>query len=172
MSNIFCEKSWKCAQLTTFYKNFGFLSTFFCEKSPKMFKTEIILANVAFFVKVISGKKCCCYRSAGACPPRSLKRNEKRPQPKRPRTFAVNTEARRGKPARMRVWHARAQALRCAARFSTFHRSAGACPPRSTDLNENRPQPGGHGRFLFRPRYGEGQALALRFGGTVWIATK
>ena len=35
-------------------------------------------------------------RSAGACPPRSLRRNKKRPQPKRPRTFPVNTGARRG----------------------------------------------------------------------------
>ena len=33
--------------------------------------------------------------------------------PQRPRTFAVKTEAWRGKPARMRVWHARALALRC-----------------------------------------------------------
>ena len=138
----------------------------------QMFKTDFILANVAFFVKVISGKKCCCYRSAGACPPRSLKQNEKRPQPKMPWTFSVQTEAWRGKPARLRVWQARAQALRFAARFSTFHRSAGACPPRSLRRNEKHPQPGGHGRFLFRPMHGEGQALALRFGSTVWIATK
>ena len=30
----------------------------------------------------------------------------------------------------------------------------------------------GHGRLLLRPRHGEGQALALRFGGVVRIATK
>ena len=35
-------------------------------------------------------------RSAGACPPRSLNRSEKRPQPKKPWTFAVTTGARRG----------------------------------------------------------------------------
>ena len=70
----------------------------------QMFKTDFILANVAFFVKVISGKKCCCYRSAGACPPRSLRRNEK------------------------------------------------------------HPQPGGHGRFLFRLMHGEGNPLACACG--------
>ena len=74
----------------------------FTRKIAKMFKTGFILANVVFFVKVISRKKRCCYRSAGACPPRALKQNEK------------------------------------------------------------RPQPGGHGRLLLRPRHGEGQALALR----------
>ena len=35
-------------------------------------------------------------RSAGACPPRSLKQNEKRPQPKRQWTFAVTIVAWRG----------------------------------------------------------------------------
>ena len=80
--NVFSEKSKKNAN--------------YREKLPKTSKTEFILANVAFFVKVISGKKRCCYRSAGACPPRSLKQNEKRPQPKMPRTFAVKTEAWRG----------------------------------------------------------------------------
>ena len=43
-----------------------------------------------------------------------------------------------------------------------YYRSAGACPPRSTDLGEKRPQPRDHGCFLLRPVHGEGQALALR----------
>ena len=44
-----------------------------------------------------------------------------------------------------------------------FFRSAGACPPRSTDRNEKRPQPRDYGRLLSRPTHGEGQALALRW---------
>ena len=43
-----------------------------------------------------------------------------------------------------------------------YYRSAGACPPRSTDLGEKRPQPRDHGCFLLRPVHGERQALALR----------
>ena len=43
------------------------------------------------------------------------------------------------------------------------YRSAGACPPRSLNRNEKRPQPRGHGRFLPRSMHGEGQALALRW---------
>ena len=43
-----------------------------------------------------------------------------------------------------------------------FHRSAGACPPRSLCRNEKRPQPQRHGRLLSRSIHGEGQALALR----------
>ena len=39
---------------------------------------------------------------------------------------------------------------------NVISRSAGACPPRS----------------FGRPQHGEGQALALRFGGAVWITTK
>ena len=35
-------------------------------------------------------------RSAGACPPRSLRQNANRPQPKGPWTFAVTPGARRG----------------------------------------------------------------------------
>ena len=34
---------------------------------------------------------------------------------------------------------------------------------RTFDLNEKRPQPGGHGRLLLSLAQGEGQALALRF---------
>ena len=60
----------------------------------------------------------------------------------------------------------------CAAAKRHGYRSAGACPPRSLKQNEKRPQPGGHGRLLLRPRHGEGQALALRFIGAVRIATK
>ena len=33
VKHFFRENWWKCSQLTTFYKNFGFLSTFFYEKS-------------------------------------------------------------------------------------------------------------------------------------------
>ena len=43
-------------------------------------------------------------------------------------------------------------------------RSAGACPPRSTDLGGKRSHPRDHGRLLLRPVHGEGQALALREG--------
>ena len=87
-----------------------------------MFKTEFILANVAFFCQgYFAKKKRCCYRSAGACPPRSTDRNENRPQPKGPGRFLLRPKHGEGQ----------ALALRCAARFSTFHRSAGACPPRS-----------------------------------------
>ena len=43
------------------------------------------------------------------------------------------------------------------------YRSAGACPPRSSDLHEKRPMPRGRGRFLSRSLHGEGQALALRW---------
>ena len=35
-------------------------------------------------------------RSAGACPPRFLKQNENRPQPKKPWTFFETTDAWRG----------------------------------------------------------------------------
>ena len=43
-------------------------------------------------------------------------------------------------------------------------RSAGACPPRSLDLRENRtPRP------FPRPRHGEGQALALREGAAFFF---
>ena len=48
-------------------------------------------------------------RSAGACPPRSLALREKRT---RTQAVSLSIVAWRGKPARMRVWHARAQALR------------------------------------------------------------
>ena len=43
-----------------------------------------------------------------------------------------------------------------------FYRSAGACPPRSSELHEKWPQPRTHGHFLSRPMQCEGQALALR----------
>ena len=39
------------------------------------------------------------------------------------------------------------------------YRSAGACPPRTTDLGGKRPQPRVHGRSLLRSARGEGQAL-------------
>ena len=48
--------------------NFGFLSTFFCEKPPKMFKTDFILANVAFFVKIISRKNAAATVARGPVP--------------------------------------------------------------------------------------------------------
>ena len=44
----------------------------------------------------------------------------------------------RGKPARMRVWHARAPALRYA-RPPLFHRRARACPSPCLDLHEKWP---------------------------------
>ena len=50
----------------------------------------------------------------------------------------------------------------CAAGKRCCSRSAGACPPRFSDLGEKRPQPRDHGRFLSRSTHGEGQALALR----------
>ena len=108
--------------------NFAFFVKLFLREIAKNVKTGSILANFAFFVKVISQKKRCCYRSAGACPPRSTNLNENRPQSKRPWTFAVKTEAWRG-PV---------------------------------------PRPTVKGEFWL----GEGQALALRFGGAVWIAEK
>ena len=77
-----------------------------------MFKTEVILANFTFFVKVISRKN------------------------------AAATVAR------------------------------GPVPRDRSNETKNVRSPKDHGRFLVRPRRGEGQALALRFGGTVWIATK
>ena len=43
-----------------------------------------------------------------------------------------------------------------------FYRSAGACPPRASELHEKWPQPRTHGHFLSRSMPGEGQALALR----------
>ena len=92
------------------------------EKSPKMFKTDFILANVAFFVKVSSRKKRCCYRSAGACPPRSLKQNEKRPSLRGHGRFLRHPRHGEGQ----------ALALRVAARF----------PPPSRDanwLNQDKP---------------------------------
>ena len=61
-----------------------------------MFKTEFILANVAFFVKVISRKKNAAATAARGTGPRDLSQNEKRPQLKRPRTFTLKTKARRG----------------------------------------------------------------------------
>ena len=49
------------------------------------------------------------------------------------------------------------------------YRSAGACPPRSTDLGEKRPQPRNHEWLLSRPTRGEGQALALREGEVLFV---
>ena len=43
-----------------------------------------------------------------------------------------------------------------------FYRSAGACPPRASELREKWPQSRTHGHFLSRSMHGEGQALALR----------
>ena len=51
-----------------------------------------------------------------------------------------------------------------AARAALNNRSAGACPPRSADLGEKRPQPRDPGWLLRRSVHGEGQALALRYG--------
>ena len=40
----------------------------FTRKIDKNFKTGVILAHFDFFLKVISPKKRCCYRSAGPVP--------------------------------------------------------------------------------------------------------
>ena len=159
--------------------NFGFLSTFFYEKLPKMFKTEIILANVTFFVKVISRKKKrCCYRSAGACPPRSLKQNEKRPQPKSPWTFFETLGTARDRPSPygarrgfLRFTVARGPVPRDLPTETKTVRSPetpdGFCDDRGTA--RDRPSPyGERGRFW----HGEGQARSLRFGDAVRIVTK
>ena len=49
--------------------------------------------------------------------------------------------------------------------IASHYRSARACPSRSLDLRENRPQLRGPGRFFFRPMPGEAQDLALRAAG-------
>ena len=96
------------------------------------------------------------HRSAGACPPRSPDRHEKRPIPRGRGRFLS------------RSMHGEGQALslRWPGHFP-LSRSAGACPPRSSDLNEKRPMPRGRGHFLSRSMHGEGQALALRLTRTV-----
>ena len=67
----------------------------FTRKIDKNFKTNVILAHFDFFLKVISPKKRCCYRSAGPVP-RELSPKRKTPEAQRPRTFAVTTGAWRG----------------------------------------------------------------------------
>ena len=113
-------------------------------------------------------------RSAGACPPRSSNLNEKRPRP-RDRTFFVPLAAWRGtgpRPTLAVAFLLARSAMACPSRVSRYsvsrrkpfiNRSAGACPPRSSDLPGKRTRSRGRGRFLCRSQHSEGQALALRW---------
>ena len=74
---------------------------------------------------------------------------------RQPRQFLVPIEAWRGTGPRPTVKE----------RHPFLARSAGACPPRAFDLRENRSL--AKAVFPFRPRHGEGQALALRKEGMV-----
>ena len=81
-----------------------------------------------------------CYRSAGACPPRSP---------------ACPSDCSSGSPDPERVKIARS----CPTETRQI-----TCPPRSTDLGEKRPQPRDHGGMLSRPTHGEGNPLGCACG--------
>ena len=74
-----------------------------------------------------------CFRSAGACPPRVFDPNEKRRGERSAGALACHTRMREGSPREL-----------------------------STET-KNVHSPRTHGRFLRRPRPGEGQALTLRW---------
>ena len=70
------------------------------------------------------------YRSAGACPPRSPDLRENRTQPN---IFRVDRSMARDRPSPYGEGGAAPR------KNASEYRSAGACPPRSFDLRENRP---------------------------------